>query len=94
MGAKGCVVVVGNVFPEIPVQLYRAFKEGGYEKAVELQYRMLEIRAALKGPYISTYKAALELRGRKGGYTRKPLRELTPEEKEKLKARLTNLGLI
>jgi len=94
MGAKGAVLVVGNVFPEIPVQLYRAFKEGDYEKAVQLQYRMLEIRTALKGPYIATYKAALELRGRKGGYARKPLRELTPEEKKKLEAKLRDLALI
>lgn len=94
MGAKGAVVVMGNVFPEIPVQLYRAFIQGNYEKAVQLQYKILEIRAALKGPYISTYKEALDILGKRGGYARKPLRELTPEEKEKLKVKLRNLKLI
>jgi len=94
MGANGTVVVTGNVFPEVPVKLYRAFKEGNYEKAVQLQYKMLEIRAALKGPYIATYKAALEILGRKACYTRRPLRQLTANEKKELEVRLKGLKLL
>lgn len=94
MGAKGAVVVVGNVAPKLLVDVYKAFRAGDYEEARKLQYRAYEYRAALKGPYIATYKEAMNLVGLKGGYTRKPLRGLVEEEKAKLRARLEAIGAL
>lgn len=94
MGAVGAVVVVGGVVPDLVVSLYRAFRSGDYEVARKLQFRLLDVRRALKGPYVATYKEALTLLGRKGGYVRKPLRNLEPKEREHLRESLIAIGLL
>lgn len=89
MGANGAIVVLANVFPKFQVKMYKAFKEKNYELAQRLQYKIHEIREILKkGPYISIYKEAINLLGRKGGHVLGPLRPMNEEEKKSLEMNL------
>ena len=95
MGADGGVIVLAGVFPEIYLDMYKAFHNGDLETARALQNRAIEIRQVLKGgPYISTYKAVLNMLGRKAGYSKKPIRCLTAEEEAKIRKGLTDLGIL
>lgn len=94
-GAQGAVVVLGNVFPRLTVDLWDAFNAGDMEKANELQFKVLRVRDVLKkGPYVSTYKEAVRLVGGDAGYARRPLRLLTEKEKTEVEAGLRQLGFL
>lgn len=94
-GAAGVVSAVGNCFPEVMVELVEAIKSGNLDLAKTLQQRAEAIRDALKrGPYITPYVEALNLRGIPMGVPKAPLRALTQEEKEGLAAGLKQLCLI
>ncbi len=95
MGATGVVSAVGNCFPEIMVRLYDSFRAGRLEAARDLQYTVNALREALKrGPYISPYKLALQLRGLAFGGVRGPLRWPTEVEAAELRSSLARLGLL
>jgi dihydrodipicolinate synthase/N-acetylneuraminate lyase len=94
-GAQGAVVVLGNVFPRLLVDLWDAFVAGDLDKAVGLQFEVLKIRDVLKrGPYVETYKEAVRLVGGNAGYARRPLRPLTDKEKAGLESGLRGLGVL
>jgi len=81
LGAPAHMSAISNVFPELTIQLYEAMKKGDYRKGRELQFRLNEIRYALrKGPYITPYKEALRLRGIDAGTVSSPLRSMSEEE--------------
>ena len=95
MGAMGVVSAVGDVFPEIMVQMYEEFMAGHYQEAVRLQFLVINIRKALKiGPYITPYKAALSLRGIPFAGIRPPFRLPTDEEVQEMKLALDRLGVL
>lgn len=95
MGAQGAIVVLGNVFPRLLVDLWDAFNANDLARAQELQYKIMRIRGVLsKGPYVSTYKEALRLIGHDAGFARKPLRLLTAKEKADLDNGLRKLEVI
>lgn len=94
-GAQGAVVVLGNVFPRLLVDLWDAFVAGDLERAVDLQFEILRIREVLKGgPYVATYKEAVRLVGGNAGFARRPLRPLTDKEKAALETGLRGLGVL
>jgi len=94
MGANGAVTGVGNVFPEVMVQLYEAFLADDLDRAREIQFQVIRIREALKGgPPLSTSYFALNWRGLPFGAVRPPFRPLTREEEEKVKRALEGLNL-
>ena len=95
VGADAHICMVSNVFPEFSVQIYEEIRKKNYEKAREIQFRLNDILAALKkGPYITTYKEALKLRGIDVGTVSSPLRPMTEEEKKTLRENLKSLGVI
>lgn len=95
MGAPGAIIVLAGLFPEIYVGLYKAFKSGDLAEARRLQMEAIKVRLVLKeGPYVSTYKAVLNLLGRRGGYPKKPLRMPTREEMSRIEAGLRQLGYL
>jgi dihydrodipicolinate synthase/N-acetylneuraminate lyase len=95
MGAPGAIIVLAGLFPEIYVGLYQAFQSGDLAEARRLQLEAIKIRMVLKeGPYVSTYKAVLNLLGRPGGYSKKPLRMPTEEEMSRIEAGLRQLGYL
>lgn len=86
-GAKGSVSGNANVFPEIFIEFFQAFKENNYEKAHQKQIGIRHIAMVLKdGANLAYFKQALAYRGFKPTFTRKPLLGLSQEEKDILSA--------
>jgi dihydrodipicolinate synthase/N-acetylneuraminate lyase len=76
LGARGCMVAMAGILPEVMVGIYRAFKEGNYDKARELQFSiLLLIRACFALPFPLGFKIALEVRGFEMGPPKQPLSE-------------------
>jgi len=94
VGAKGAISAVSNVFPELLVDSYDAYKKGNYEKAIALQYKITATRRVLSKPAIAPLKEALKMRGFRAGTVKSPLRPMTEEETIKLRDSLIGLGLI
>ncbi|MDI6849600.1 MAG: dihydrodipicolinate synthase family protein [Candidatus Saccharicenans sp.] len=80
MGARGAILALANVVPELCVRLYELYQAGNREEARKLQYRVIPLNRALTETYgIPAIKYALDLRGYYGGPCRTPL--LPPDEK-------------
>lgn len=80
MGARGAILALANVVPELCVRLYELYQAGNRGEARKLQYRLIPLNRALTETYgIPAIKYALDLRGYYGGPCRAPL--LPPDEK-------------
>ena len=87
MGVVGCIGSTQNILPEIFVGIYKNFREGNIEKAIELQKR-ITIAVSLLKKYggITSWKIALKFRGIDVGYAREPfLKDLNKDIKERFK---------
>lgn len=84
-GAHGAVSANANVFPELFVELYKAYKAEDFEKGKALQLRIHSMHSMLSDPPIVPLLEALKLRGLKGGNVKAPLRSMTDEETEALR---------
>jgi len=94
-GASGVVSGNASVFPEPLIDLYNAFNRGEREKCIEYQQLVDKMRTALgDGYYIDAYKKTLSILGIEVGKPRKPNRELTKEEFERLRKSLSELGFL
>lgn len=95
LGCRGVVSSLANAFPELSVGLYRAFREGDYRAALQTQRLITRLRSVLRGsgPNNAPYKKVLELRGIEIGGARRPLRELLPEETDRLRKSLKQVGM-
>jgi len=93
-GASGAISALANVFPEVCVAIYDSVKRGEFAKGRDLQQKLNAARPYLEKPLLSPLFEALRLRGLKSGYTRPPLRSLTPEEKRTLEEGLKSLHLV
>jgi len=95
LGAHGAVSGVANIFPQLVVSLYDAAQEGDWQRAQELQAKVLAVSRAIKaGAYLSGVKAALRILGRDLGDPRLPLVGMSSEQEEELRQQLAELGLI
>jgi 4-hydroxy-tetrahydrodipicolinate synthase/2-dehydro-3-deoxy-phosphogluconate/2-dehydro-3-deoxy-6-phosphogalactonate aldolase len=97
VGCTGAVSAVANAFPELVVDLYEAYDAGDEDRARELQSEVYDVRSALKrGPYMAGVKTALDLRDIDfaSGPLRRPLRKMDHEDREVLRADLSDLGLV
>lgn len=78
--------------PEVILATYRALKQGDSNKAIELHQSWYEMRKfARKYGQPQSTKAAMRIRGFKGGYVRKPLLEISESAEEELKIILNNI---
>lgn len=94
MGAKGAISAISNVFPELFVDAYDAYKKKNYEKAIELQFKIIVVRRVLAKPTVAPLKEALKMRGFRAGTVKNPLRPMTEKEIIELRNSLKGLGLI
>ena len=93
MGADGAIGSTYNVMPRLFVRIYDAVKAGRAEEALPLQMKADElIELMLKYDIISCCKLMLDLRGYDIGETNRPMRRLTPAEKDAFVAALDALG--
>jgi len=83
MGVVGSIGSTQNVLPEIFIEIYKSFKKGNIEKAMELQKRVTEAVSLLKKyGEITSWKFALKFRGIDAGYAREPFLKDIPESKK------------
>lgn len=73
-GAKGAILAVGCVVPEVCVEIYRSFHVGEQEHAATLQSKLTPLATAVTTKFgIGGLKTALDLAGYRGGSVRAPL---------------------
>jgi 4-hydroxy-tetrahydrodipicolinate synthase len=95
VGGHGVVASLANVFPRTMVELCEACWAGDWDRARELQGRVIDLCVACGGSAGDmSLKAAIELTGRPFGGTRRPIRESTAEEREAIRASLSALGVL
>jgi len=98
IGGHGAVTGIGNFWPSLPVNIYKAYEKKDLEEARKLHNTLIDLREfllTLYKPLIPVFKAALYLMGRKATpYVRMPMQSLTIDKQKKLKKKLIELGLI
>jgi 4-hydroxy-2-oxoglutarate aldolase len=95
IGCSGGIVALANVAPENCVKIYELAKESKFEKAKELQLRMIPVNKAVTSTYgISGLKAAMDMLGYFGGDPRLPLLPLSEVEKSEIKEILHRAELL
>jgi 4-hydroxy-tetrahydrodipicolinate synthase len=94
-GATGAIAACANVAPRICCDIYNKFLAGDYEGSLEAQFALAPLRIAFNlGTFPAVIKDALNLLGLNIGGCAKPVHNLTPEEKNKLKIILQDMKLI
>ncbi len=90
VGAKGVISALGNVFPSKVNSVFELYCERRYEEAEEAQGEITNIRKIFKEfETISAFKLFLEQYLLEKSYVRPPLVNLTQEEFQKLKQKLS-----
>jgi 4-hydroxy-2-oxoglutarate aldolase len=97
-GAVGGILAVGNALPEPLVELHRRHLAGDAAGALALQKAVIgPIRAIVNAFGIAGIKAAMDLRGLRGGPPRSPLLPVSEAERSGIRSELERLvatGLI
>jgi len=99
-GAHGGVPGGANIFPDLPVRLYRAFVDGKHKEMQEVQAKMIEIGAPIwnageaEPAFMGRLKGALSVLGICSGLPTWPYEQATADEKKKLEAHLAKHGII
>ena len=80
VGARGGILAVGCVVPELSLEIYRAVQDGQIDRANTLQEKLTPLARAVTRTYgIGGLKAAMEMAGYAGGEVRAPLRRPSEE---------------
>lgn len=95
LGADGIVSALANIMPREFVELYKNYLEGNYGRALEIQSYIIKVRSILrKYSQLSAYYEVARLIGVNVGYPRLPIRRLSPDELNKLRTELREIGLL
>lgn len=98
-GAHGGVPGGANIFPHLPVQLYRAFVEGRHDEMQRIQTEMIQIGLPIwsggetERGYLRRLKCALSVLGLCSALPSWPYRESGPEERRQIEAHLQQHGI-
>ena len=94
MGAVGVISVASNIVPEVVTKLCKLCLDKDFDSATKLYFKYADLFAKL---FIEVnpipVKTAMNLLGMNVGNLRLPLVDMAPENLEKLKISLTDLGL-
>lgn len=94
-GCSGAVASCANVAPWLVADIYDKFRDGDLAGSLEAQYRLAPLRIATSmGTFPEVIKEGLVLQGIPVGKCLEPIQELTPDEKDKLRQVLADMGLI
>jgi len=95
LGAAGGVLSLANALPCPCCDLYRLFKQGRYDDAKELHFRLARLNQAISGAWgVAGVKAAMDIIGFKAGQPRHPLQGLTDEARERVRQTIINEGFL
>jgi 4-hydroxy-tetrahydrodipicolinate synthase len=94
-GGAGSICATANVDPRVPVEIYEAFIAGDHKRALDAQYRLAPLRIAFGlGTFPAVIKEALNMIGIEAGEAIRPVGPLTPENREKLRKVLADMGML
>ncbi|HEY6438026.1 MAG TPA: dihydrodipicolinate synthase family protein, partial [Ignavibacteriaceae bacterium] len=94
-GANAGILALANIAPDQCYQIYRLFKERDFEKALEVQNKMIPVNKAVTSKFgVAGLKVAMDLLGYFGGLPRLPLEPLNEAQQIELKIILKNASLI
>jgi 4-hydroxy-tetrahydrodipicolinate synthase len=95
VGGHGLIGGAVNIVPDVLAALYRAYQEGDYARAVALQEDVAKASAAARvGTFPAPMKGQYALKGLCERYTAAPIPPLTDAEMERLRALLTEAGVL
>ena len=85
LGGAGVFSLITCVFPKLIVDTCEAAEKGDWDKAKELQDKILRVRQALKvGPFMAAYKYVGTLINAPLGRMKAPLSEVSESDKKKI----------
>ena len=95
VGAEGVVSVVGNIVPEVMLELLAAWKSGDIHKATEIHHRLFPLCRDLLGLATNPIpvKQAMAELGRDSGELRLPMTPLSADQLTQLRATLERFGI-
>jgi len=94
-GGAGSICATANVDPRVPVEIYEAFIAGDHKRALDAQFRLAPLRVAFGlGTFPVVIKEALNMIGIEAGEAIRPVGPLTPENREKLRKVLAEMGML
>ena len=94
-GAVGGILALANIAPDECIQIYNLMREKNYERALEIQNRMIPVNKAVTAKFgVAVLKAAMDLMGYFGGSPRLPLEPLSEAQIIELKMILKKASLI
>lgn len=95
LGGEGVISVASNIVPDRIAKLVDTFMAGDLETSRRIHFELMPL---FKAMFIETnpgpVKAAMNMMGMAAGGLRLPLVEMRPENKEKLRKVLVELGLV
>lgn len=94
-GTKGGIAATGNVKPALVASIYDKFMAGDLAGALQAQRALAPLRLAFTwGSFPVVIKEALDLMGLEGGPARSPIGPLAPEQRQRLKDVLEDMGVL
>lgn len=94
-GAIGGILALANIAPDQCLQIFNFIRERNFEKALEIQNRMIPVNRAVTSKFgVAGLKAAMDLMGYFGGNPRLPLEPLSEAQLIELKMILKKASLI
>lgn len=95
LGAKGAIVALSAIAPELCVQQWEAFCRGDHALARDLHEKLAPIVRAVQGTnFPGKIKEAIRLQDRPSGIPRSPVQSATPQESMVIRQALLNAGLL
>lgn len=95
LGAVGGVLALANVAPQQAIDIYAAYRAGEWDRAAELQRKMIPVNTAITARFgVAGLKAALDMLGYHGGPVRSPLLDLGESDRRTLREVLQAGGLL
>ncbi len=94
-GAAGAIATCSNVAPRICADIYDKYMAGDLQGSLNAQFTLAPLRIACSmGTFPAVIKEGLNMQGLNVGKCMAPIKELKPEEKEKLRAVLKDMKLV
>jgi 4-hydroxy-2-oxoglutarate aldolase len=94
-GAVGGILALANIAPDECIQIYNLMREKNFERALEIQNRMIPVNRAVTAKFgVAGLKAAMDMMGYFGGNPRLPLEPLNEAQLIELKMILKKASLI
>ena len=95
LGCTGGILALANIAPENCVKIFELLKKNEFEKARNLQLKMITVNKAITTTYgISGLKAAMDMLGYLGGDPRLPLLHSSEKEKSEIKEILQKADIL